>query len=75
MKLSKLGALALSTAIACAAAIAPASAETLRLSHNTGDTTSWHKGSEKFGELLSEATGGDYTVRVFPNASCPAVTR
>jgi tripartite ATP-independent transporter DctP family solute receptor len=68
MKLSKLGALALSTAIACAAAIAPASAETLRLSHNTGDTTSWHKGSEKFGELLSEATGGDYTVRVFPNA-------
>ena len=68
MKLSKLGVLALSTAIACAAAFAPASAETLRLSHNTGDTTSWHKGSEKFGELLSEATDGDYTVRVFPNA-------
>jgi len=43
-------------------------AEELRLSHNTGDTTSWHKGSEKFSELLSEATGGEMSVRVFPNA-------
>lgn len=47
---------------------ATAHAETLRLSHNTGDTTSWHQGSEKFSELLSEATGGDLSVRVFPNA-------
>lgn len=45
-----------------------ASAETLRLSHNTGDTTTWHKGAEKFGELLSEKTDGAYDVRVFPNA-------
>ena len=37
-----------------------ASAETLRLSHNTGDTTTWHKGAEKFGELLSEKTDGAY---------------
>ena len=44
------------------------SAETLRLSHNTGDTTTWHKGAEKFGELLSEKTDGAYDVRVFPNA-------
>ncbi|MEH6833414.1 MULTISPECIES: DctP family TRAP transporter solute-binding subunit [Falsihalocynthiibacter] len=45
-----------------------AKAETLRLSHNTSDTTSWHQGSEKFSELLNEATGGDLDVRVFPNA-------
>ena len=45
-----------------------ASADTLRLSPNTGDTTTWHKGAEKFGELLSEKTDGAYDVRVFPNA-------
>jgi TRAP-type transport system periplasmic protein len=45
-----------------------ASAETLRLSHNTGDSTTWHKGAEKFGELLAERTGGAMEVRVFPNA-------
>jgi len=47
---------------------APAAAETLRLSHNTGDSTTWHQGAERFGELLAEKTGGDYDVRVFPNA-------
>jgi TRAP-type transport system periplasmic protein len=45
-----------------------ASSETLRLSHNTGDSTTWHKGAEKFGELLAERTGGAMEVRVFPNA-------
>ncbi|SFG62701.1 tripartite ATP-independent transporter solute receptor, DctP family [Palleronia marisminoris] len=48
--------------------LSPVSAETLRLSHNTGDTTTWHQGAERFGELLAEKTGGDYDVRVFPNA-------
>jgi tripartite ATP-independent transporter DctP family solute receptor len=43
-------------------------AETLRLSHNTGDTTTWHLGAERFGELLAEKTDGAYDVRVFPNA-------
>ncbi|MFD1796360.1 DctP family TRAP transporter solute-binding subunit [Paracoccus aurantiacus] len=45
-----------------------AQAETLRLSHNVGDTTTWQKGAEKFGELLKEKTGDAYDVRVFPNA-------
>ncbi|SNR69628.1 DctP family TRAP transporter solute-binding subunit [Puniceibacterium sediminis] len=45
-----------------------AMAETLRLSHNTGDSTTWHKGAERFGELLAEKTGGNFDVRVFPNA-------
>ena len=68
MSLKTLGVLALTSAIACAA-FGTASAETLRLSHNTGDTTTWHQGAEKFNELLSAATNGDMTVRVFPNAT------
>ncbi len=43
-------------------------AETLRLSHNVGDTTTWHQGAERFGKLLSDKTDGAYDVRVFPNA-------
>ena len=56
-------------AISAATAFGTAAvAETLRLSHNTSDTTSWHQGSEKFSELLKESTGGDLSVRVFANA-------
>ncbi|WP_299840693.1 DctP family TRAP transporter solute-binding subunit [uncultured Paracoccus sp.] len=57
--------LAATTALALAL---PAAAETLRLSHNVGDTTTWQQGAEKFGELLAAETGGAYDVRVFPNA-------
>lgn len=60
---TSLAALAASAVLAVAA-----QAETLRLSHNVGDTTTWQKGAEKFGELLSEKTDGAYDVRVFPNA-------
>ena len=45
-----------------------AHAETLRLSHNTGDTTTWQKGADRFAELLKAKTEGAYDVRVFPNA-------
>ena len=58
-------ALAAATALALAL---PATAETLRLSHNVGDTTTWQQGAEKFGELLAAETDGAYDVRVFPNA-------
>lgn len=58
-------ALGLTTALALCL---PAAAETLRLSHNTGDTTTWQQGADKFAELLAAETGGDYDVRVFPNA-------
>ncbi|MBO9455481.1 DctP family TRAP transporter solute-binding subunit [Paracoccus sp. R12_1] len=58
-------ALGLTTALALCL---PAASETLRLSHNTGDTTTWQKGADKFGELLEQETGGDYDIRVFPNA-------
>ncbi|RFC62184.1 C4-dicarboxylate ABC transporter [Fulvimarina endophytica] len=51
-----------------AATLAPASAETFRLSHNTNDTTTWQKGAEKFNELLKESSGGEMDIRIFPNA-------
>lgn len=70
MNLSKLTGLTAALAIAASLAISGvASAKTLRLSHNVGDTTTWHQGAEKFGELLSAATNNDYNVRVFANAT------
>ncbi|NUH64201.1 DctP family TRAP transporter solute-binding subunit [Sulfitobacter sp. S0837] len=59
---------ALATMLATTMLSGAAVAETLRLSHNTGDSTTWHQGAEKFGELLAEKTDGTYDVRVFPNA-------
>ncbi|MHB2267758.1 DctP family TRAP transporter solute-binding subunit [Aliihoeflea sp. PC F10.4] len=59
---------ALASAAAMCAVSTYASAETFRLSHNTGDTTTWHRGAERFNELLGEATGGEMSVRIFPNA-------
>lgn len=60
--LAALGAAALTTALGTA------SAETLRLSHNTSDTTTWQRGAERFAELVEQKTGGEYDVRIFPNA-------
>ncbi|GHE21727.1 DctP family TRAP transporter solute-binding subunit [Halomonas urumqiensis] len=60
--------LALTAAVAAAMTAGTASAEQLRLSHNTGDSTTWHQGAERFAELVSEKTGGEHSVRVFPNA-------
>lgn len=45
-----------------------ANAETLRLTHNVSDTTTWHKGAEKFNELLSDATNGEMKVKIFANS-------
>lgn len=44
------------------------SAETLRLTHNTSDATTWQMGADRFAELLDTATEGEIEVRVFPNA-------
>jgi TRAP-type transport system periplasmic protein len=68
MNMRKLGAIALGTMLAGAAALGTAAAETFRLSHNTGDATTWHRGAERFHELLNQATDGKFGVRVFPNA-------
>lgn len=68
MTFTRLGRFALATAMAVALGAGAVTAETLRLSHNTGDGTTWHKGAEKFGELLAERSGGEIDVRVFPNA-------
>lgn len=57
------------TALAASAIMAMAAqAETLRLTHNVGNTTTWHEGAEKFGELLAEKTDGAFDVKIFPNA-------
>jgi len=68
MTFARLCSASLAAALATGLGLGAASAETLRLSHNTGDTTTWHQGAEKFGELLAERTGGAIEVRVFPNA-------
>ena len=39
-----------------------------RLSHNTADTTTWHKGAVRFAELVRERTGGRVNIRIYPNA-------
>ncbi|TJZ90849.1 DctP family TRAP transporter solute-binding subunit [Paracoccus gahaiensis] len=62
------GRLALATALVSSLGAGAALAETLRLSHNTGDGTTWHQGAERFGELLAERTEGEMALRVFPNA-------
>ncbi|EIE50951.1 TRAP dicarboxylate transporter, DctP subunit [Citreicella sp. 357] len=55
-------------AVATAALTTTAYAETLRLSHNTGDQTSWQKGADKFAELVNAGSDGDLSIRIFPNA-------
>src|SRR3546814_11385845 len=69
MKFGRLRTAALVSVCAGVAMLGTASAERFRLSHNTSNTTTWHKGAEKFDELLKEATGGDMQVRAFPNAT------
>ncbi|SIO00649.1 tripartite ATP-independent transporter solute receptor, DctP family [Rhodovulum sp. ES.010] len=68
MNAATLGRGAVAALVAGAMMLGAASAETLRLSHNVGDTTTWQQGAEKFNELISEATDGEIDVRVFPNA-------
>jgi TRAP-type transport system periplasmic protein len=68
MTFARLGTLAMATALAGVLGLGAATAETLRLSHNVGDGTTWQKGAEKFGEIVAERSGGDIDVRVFPNA-------
>ncbi len=68
MTFSRITGTALAAALAGTLGVGAAAAETLRLSHNVGDTTTWHQGAERFGELLAERTDGAFGVRVFPNA-------
>jgi len=63
---------ALAASLAVALNLGAASAQELRLSHNTGDTTTWHKGAERFAALLAERSDGDVTVRL---PQCAAVGR
>jgi tripartite ATP-independent transporter DctP family solute receptor len=68
MKHSRISAAALAAGFVAAVGIGSAQAQELRLSHNTGDTTTWHQGAERFAELLADRSDGAISVRVFPNA-------
>jgi TRAP-type transport system periplasmic protein len=59
---------ALGAAATLGITLGTASADTLRLSHNTSDTTTWQKGAERFAELVEDKTDGEHSVRIFPNA-------
>ncbi|MFT0548449.1 DctP family TRAP transporter solute-binding subunit [Allopusillimonas ginsengisoli] len=69
MKVTKLGTVLLTALVTAFALPGTASATTYRLSHNTSDTTTWHKGAQKFNELLKEKTDGKFDIRIFPNAT------
>lgn len=42
--------------------------QTLRLTHNVSDETTWHEGAERFKELVAERTDGEMEIRLHPNA-------
>ncbi|KAA0911159.1 DctP family TRAP transporter solute-binding subunit [Pusillimonas sp. ANT_WB101] len=69
MKVTKLGTVLVAALVTAFALPGAASATTYRLSHNTSDTTTWHKGAEKFNELLKAKTDGKIDIRIFPNAT------
>lgn len=60
--------LATATVAAVTLSLGAASAQSFRLSSETNENSSRTQGGERFGELLSEASGGEMTVKVFPNA-------
>ena len=68
MSFVRLSGTALAATLATALSVGIAGADTLRLSHNTGENSTWHIGSERFAELVAERTDGAFDVRVFPNA-------
>ena len=68
MSFARLSGTALAATLATALSVGIAGADTLRLSHNTGENSTWHIGSERFAELVAERTDGAFDVRVFPNA-------
>ncbi|MDV6317992.1 DctP family TRAP transporter solute-binding subunit [Chromohalobacter sp. HP20-39] len=43
-------------------------ADTYRLTHNTSNATTWQQGAEKFREILNEKSGGEFAIKIFPNA-------
>jgi tripartite ATP-independent transporter DctP family solute receptor len=46
-----------------------AEAQTFRLSHITTPASPWHKGAERFVELVSRRTNGKVRIRIYPGAS------
>lgn len=55
--------------VVLSAGVRLADGETFRLSHITSPASPWHKGAERFAELVARRTGGKARVRVYPGAS------
>lgn len=45
-----------------------AAQQTINLSHNTAEGSSWQAGAERFKELVEKRSDGEYTVNIHPNA-------
>lgn len=61
--------IALIAAGALAGAVSTASAETLRLGHGQDPSDPVHTAAKTFAEAVSEKTGGEVDVRIFPSSS------
>ncbi len=42
---------------------------TLKLGHIQSESDLWHKGAQKFAELVAKKTNGEVTVQIFPNST------
>lgn len=46
---------------------ATAKTTTLKMSHATPRSSTWHQGAEKFAEVVKEKTSGKYDIKIYPN--------
>ena len=51
----------------CGRSSGPEKAKVIKLSHITSYTSHWHKGGERFAELVGQRTGGRYEVKLYPD--------
>lgn len=65
---ARIGKLALVAAVAVLGALPPAAeARELKLGHSMTEEQAQHKGMVKLAELVKQMSGGDLTIRIFPN--------
>jgi len=50
----------------CGRSSGPEKAKVIKLSHITSNTSHWHKGGERFAELVGQRTGGRYEAKLYP---------
>ena len=59
--------LALAMLLTALFACSAQAATTLKLSHATPRTSTWHQGAEKFVEIVKAKTSGKYDIKIFPS--------